>query len=258
MELLLLALAILLVARRSPDAVTPAQAIERGLSYLRRHPSDVSALIVLDYLQRRYALPAGLAFEATRPPGADDPRFTVWGRFVGRDRLVDDRALGALGPSAGIEEIVMHALYCDRFPLPASYGGLLRDLAERGGYELTHAVLALKLARDHGCALDGFALAQFEERARRRLRVLIERTPEDTRFEDLDVRYEALAILQDFLVDREVSLPTIARLLAEQQPDGGWRPAADQPSAPHPTVMAVWALLTSVHPGAAEIPFARR
>lgn len=244
--------------RTAIAADAPAEAISRGLSYLRQDPSDVSALIVLDYLQRKYALSAELAFETTHAGTDDDSRLAVWGRFVGTDRLSDEISLGFLTRGAEIEEVVMRALYCDRFALPAAYGGLLQRFAERGGYELTHASLAVKLMRDNGCTVDGIEVPDFEEQLRRRTIDLIHRAPQDRRFEELDVRYEALAILEDFLIHRNVAPSEIARVLAEQQSDGGWRPTADQPSAPHPTVMAIWALLAWTHSEAAEIPFARR
>jgi hypothetical protein len=235
-----------------------AQAIQHGLAYLRSNPHDVSALIVLDYLQRAYELPADLAFETTRTGAGDEPRLLMWGRFVGDDRLTDAAALGALTADAGIEEMVMHALYCDRFLLPATYGELLQRFAKRGDYELTHAALAVKLIRDHGCSLQGIDLAAFEDKLRQRSVELVKREAGDARFEERDVRYEALAILQDFLEHRTISSSEIAGLLAEQQADGGWRPQADQPSAPHPTVMAVWALLAWTHTEVRGCRFARR
>jgi hypothetical protein len=233
-------------------------AIARGLAYLRSDPSDLSARIVLDYLQRKYALPADLAYDATPRSDEEDRRLRVWGRFVGADQHPEEAALGELpddGAAPAIEAMVMHALYCDRFALPAAYGELIARLAVAGDYELTHAVLAMKLAADRGCAVRVQGAARPADLARR-TRALVSRPPGDPRFEPLDVRYEALAVLEDFLADGGPP-GAIARLVAEQQPDGGWRPSADQASAPHPTVMAVWALLAWTRPGAPEVAFAR-
>jgi hypothetical protein len=247
---------------RAPDAsrrvVDPgAAALERGLSYLRANRSDLSALVVLDYLQRRYALARDYRFEAMYAGPRDDERLRLWGRIIGSDPRVDEDMLPPLTSSAGIEPLVMHALYCDRIRLPDDYGSNLRRFIARGGYDLTHAVLALKLVRDNDCALQRVASAELEEEARRALRMLIGQAALDPRYEELDTRYEALAVLQDFLDDGTVDGEQFARLLNEQQSDGGWRPQSDQPSRPHPTVLAVWALLARSRPSASRISFAR-
>jgi hypothetical protein len=90
------------------------------------------------------------------------------------------------------------------------------------------------------------------------MRALLERRPANPKYEELDVRYEALALLEDVSGDRGVSDAELARVLAEQQSDGGWRAEADHESRLHPTVLALWALLARLHPDAAREPFARR
>jgi hypothetical protein len=233
-------------------------AIARGLSYLRRNPSDVSALVVLDYLQRKYGLPADLAFHSLYAGPLDTDRLRVWGRMVGENRLVNEASLGSLTPDPGVEPMVMHALYCDRYPPPANYGQLLERMAARGDYELTHASLVLKILRDNRCDLPGATGAGLAEKIRLEMRELVDRAPRDPRYQELDVRYEALAFLQDFSADRSIPDAQFTKLVREQQRDGGWKPQPDQPSRPHPTVLAVWVLLARGHPDAPEIRFARR
>jgi hypothetical protein len=237
-----------------PDA---AAAIQRALAYLRHNHSDVSAAIVLDYLQRKYALPSDLAFAGMHVASATDARLRVWGRLVGQDQLHDPTALGTWGAELSIDDVVMRALYCDKFQLPADYAKALQRFAKRGGYELTHAALALRLLHDNGCTLVSGDARSLWEQTRIGMLVLLSRTSADPRFEELDVRYEALAFLQDFLLERNLPEGHFDRLLAEQQPDGGWRPQTDQPSRPHPTVLALWALLAHAQAGAPEAAFAR-
>jgi hypothetical protein len=247
-------------AVRGPSAAArpgAAGAIERGLSYLRRNRSDLSAAIVLDYLQRRYALPSDLAFARLHAALATDARLRVWGRLVGKDQLRDPTALGAWGDQLSIDDVVMRALYCDRFQLPADYAEALQRFVGRGGYELTHAALALRLLHDNGCTLASGDVRSLGEQARASMVILLSQTPPDRRFEELDVRYEALAFLQDFLSEGNLQEGQFDRLLAEQQPDGGWRPQSDRPSGPHPTVLALWALLARAQAGAPGMAFAR-
>jgi hypothetical protein len=235
-----------------------AVAIERGLSYLRAHRSDASALGVLDYLRRKYGLADDLAFEKV----FDGPAGTLglWGRIVGRDPAVDAGALGSLEGRVGTTPIVLHALYCDRVPLPPDFGPALEKYAaDEGfeGYELTHAALALKLLSDNRCGINPDVqtrLTAFLRDGMRRRLAKSEQEPHQR--SQRDVRYETLAFLQDVLEQHDLGEELFARLLSEQDPDGGWRPHPDQPTAPHPTVLAVWALLARQHPDVGPTRFA--
>jgi hypothetical protein len=260
---LLVAAATLVLSMRGAGnsaAISDARiddAIERGLTYLRRDRSDLSALIVLDYLQRRYGLGADLAYARTEERPNDANRLRTWGRFVGDDRRAEPAALRPFTGASTIEDMITHTLYCDRAALPSSFVPILRAFAARGDYALTHAPLALKLARDNGCPVDDVAALALEKSLREQLRGLLLRRARDRRFEALDVRYEALAVLEDLLAERAPPQGAVTSVLAEQQPDGGWMPAADQRSAAHPTVLAVWALLAWRHPDAPVVHFAR-
>ncbi len=239
-------------------SLDPLDPIERGLSYLRANRSDASALIVLDYLQRKYGLPPDLAFDRTCAGPIEGEKRRFWGGFLGRGQAIDDgfrTALPALPPT---DQLVLRALYCDRVQLPSGYGALVGTFIARGGYDLTHASLALKLVHDNGCPLDPAEDRDVGERLRSRLLRLVDAAPVDPRYEELDVRYEALAFLEDFMKERALVGERFVRLVSEQQEDGGWKPQPDRPSEPHPTVLAVWALLARAHPDAPELHFARR
>jgi hypothetical protein len=262
-----LALLVPVIARgrslRVVSADAERDAIARGIEFLSQNrghvgaTSDLAALVVLDYLRRKYALPADLAFDRARDGAAFPDRMRTWGRFVGDRRPVDAESLGSLQGDPQIEELVAHALHCERFPLPAAYGALIARFADRGGYELTHAALALVLVRESGCSPGDGLPADIDDRLRRGMLALLDRRPADPRFEELDLRYEALAFLEDFAGERGIADDAIARVLVEQQPDGGWRGEADHGSRLHPTVLAVWALLAHLHPDAPRTSFAR-
>jgi hypothetical protein len=235
--------------------------IERGLAYLRGQRADPSALIVLDYLRRKYGLAADLAFERTFGDRRDARDLGAWGRFVGlrtAAQLHDDSlSLEPWPNEPSVEAMVVHALYCDVVPPPSSFATALERFAAKGSYELTHAVLADKLVRDNGCSVDRLALDAAQDHFRARLLRFIMTPPSEARFAGLDVRYEALAVLED-LLRTKAPREAIEGVLVEQQADGGWRPAPDQPSGPHPTVLAVWSLLARLHPNAPPTTFARR
>jgi hypothetical protein len=235
-------------------------AIDRALSYLRTDKSDRASLAVLDYLQRKYNLASELAFESMDSRSGSD--LPWWGRLVGKDPPIDEQSLGSLKGDPGTEQLVAHALYCDRFPLPADFGERLGRYVTDGkyeGYELTHAALVLKLMADNRCLLDLRERRDLRDRVRRGMLDVLDRAGSNGGSDRYapDVRYEALAVLQDFMGQRELDDAAFVTLLSEQQPDGGWRPDARQPSSPHSTVLAVWALLARARPEAPDIRFAR-
>jgi hypothetical protein len=221
-------------------------AIARGAAFLRESEPDQAVLISLQYLQRRYPQAPPLTSDRMRP--RPDGLFA---RLVGRGLQGDSLVTERLSTVQGTDAFVARALYCDIEPLPPQYRDMLESAVLNGGYELTHVSLALKLARDNHCRIPGER--QVREHAVEGMRAFIRNPPPELAHER-DVRYEAMAFVQDFEnegLDSEV----VARLLREQQADGGWTPAAGCPSHPHSTMVAVWALLACSWPQVAEVPF---
>jgi hypothetical protein len=175
----------------------------------------------------------------------------LFGRLVGRGLEGDSSLADRLRATQGTDAFVGRALYCDIEPLPPEYRETLERSVLRGGYELTHVSLALKLARDNGCHISGEL--EVRQHAVERMRVLI-RSASTELAQERDVRYEAMALMGDFEKER-FDDEVVARLMREQQADGGWKPAADGPSHPHSTMVALWALLAHSYSGAAEVPF---
>lgn len=239
----------------SSNGTTPRlEAIGRGLSFLLRDRSDPSALIALDYLQRKYDLPGNLTFEQTAPQSLES--LGRWRRFLDKNSPVDEHYFAADDLRAETEQLVMRALYCDSVQLAAGYGAILKEYLIGGhyeGYELTHTAFILKFLQDNNCPFDPELGNEIRQETRCRLLEFLTRPQVRP-----DARYEALAVLQDLLLDRTLPDQHFVALLSDQRPDGGWAPLKTLPSAPHPTVLAVWALLAREHPNTTRIPFARR
>jgi hypothetical protein len=231
-----------------------SRAVTRGLAFLATDRSDPSASIVLDYLRRRYDLPAPPAGQRPLPPSTPEP--DRWRRFEGAPAATTGVPLPLLTARSTTEDFVLHALYCDTDPLQPNFAALLQRYLSEGryeGYELTHAALALKLIDDNRCALPRAEARAVWSDAEVRMRRLLRSSPAGR-----DVAYEALAILQDFYGARDLEAVQIATVLAAQHPDGGWSSRQTGRSAPHPTVMATWVLLGRLHPDSAPNRFARR
>ncbi len=229
--------------------------MRRNRSHLQA-TSDLSAIIVLDYLQRKYALPPDLAFENSYDGAAYADKLRTWGRFVGEQAPIEEASLGSLEGNPGIEELVVHALYCDEFTLAAGYAALLVRFAERGGYDLTHAALSLRILRENGCSIPGLPGDVEEQFASGDAR------PPRAPSAGSTVRRARCPLrspraLAGLVRGEAASDEQFARILAEEQPDGGWKAEADHPSRLHPTVLALWALLAHTHADAPETTFAR-
>lgn len=229
--------------RRAPLTSELRHAVAKGLAYLGTDQEDLSARIVLDYLQRRFQLRAELAFQPdARAMLSERP---LWGRLVGVMPEEPSEALSDVGNNT-TDRIVMPALYCDIVPLPGDFVSTLTRLGNSGGYELTHVYLTQRIVEELGCIeVSDPMLRSFSELEGLLLRAIRASQAQST-FENLDLQYEALALRSD---RREASRPSgelLWKLIREQRDDGGWPAARDASSSAHPTVMAVWALLCAL------------
>ena len=181
------------------------------------------------------------------------PALGPWRRFI--EHGTRRTSLEPLSDRPTTEAVIARALHCDQTPVPANFGSLLERYATGGGYEgyeVTHAALALKLLADNGCSLSPADARSVRSSVELGLIDLV-RAWSSRR----DVVYEALAIGQDLAGIRSLGDDVFSTLVAEQLPDGGWAPRQGSASAPHPTALAIWALLARLRPNADATPFAR-
>ncbi len=114
-----------------------------------------------------------------------------------------------------LDLITLPALYCDRLNLASDYSTVLEEGVSRGGYQLTHVLLAWIWIQENGCELelpDGFIKDMYHANA-----ALINTDPVVT-----DLELEAAAFLclagQSELIDDSF----LERVIASQDVDGGW------------------------------------
>jgi hypothetical protein len=114
-----------------------------------------------------------------------------------------------------LDTITLPALYCDQLDLPSDYLMVLEEGVSRGGYQLTHVLLAWIWIQENGCELelpDGFIEELYHANA-----ALINTDPIVT-----DLELEAAAFLclagQSELIDDSF----LERVIASQDTDGGW------------------------------------
>ncbi|HSD89511.1 MAG TPA: hypothetical protein VLB44_18400 [Kofleriaceae bacterium] len=149
-------------------------------------------------------------------------------------------------PRANVNRVVAEAMHCKengiRRETLAYIAGPMRD---EGGYQTTHALWALAIARDHGCLTD------FAERARPLIAELREHqtAPPATSVSAIDLYAERLLMIE-LAGEQGADIEAWRRRLIElQAEDGGFgelAPDQDSYLRYHATLVAAWAL--AVHP----------
>jgi hypothetical protein len=147
---------------------------------------------------------------------------------------------------AGFDAVTFAGVYCHQYPLDASYIQAVTDFAALGGYDTSHALLALLWAIDNDCAMP----ADYSS-------ALLNRTIGDVYATALaggsavltDLRVEAMAVLAAAGRHDLIQAAWVDQVLNAQMASGGWRagPGEVDP-ADHTTGLALWLLLQLAEP----------
>jgi hypothetical protein len=234
----LLVVPLLLHPTNPPDALQRAVANAIDFFEGSREPY---ALLWLDVIHRRFGIPAFAdALQRYDQELAECPQeaplLRVFRRIADHDNPLQDEDLQAV--SADTDHITVPALYCDRLGLPANYPAMLEEAAIRGGYLLTHVLLACIWIQENGC--EAPLTNSFIENIYRANAALIS---DDSVVEDLELEAAAFLYLagQGALVDAAF----VERVIAAQNDNGGWPLYPDRPgdSDWHPTILGLLLLL---------------
>jgi hypothetical protein len=145
--------------------------------------------------------------------------------------------------------LTVPALFSDRMGLPPDYPSMLIDAADRGGYLLTHVLLATIWLQDNNCEVplpDNFVESLYQANA-----ALAGNGAVIT-----DLQIEAAAFLYMAGQGNLVSSAFVQRLIVIQNDDGGWSGSLDTPytSAWHSSVLGLMVLLHVEFPAASYAP----
>jgi hypothetical protein len=140
------------------------------------------------------------------------------------------------------DRLLVSALYCDRLGLPPSFAEALDRAVSQGGYAATHALLSWFWTQENGCELampDGFV-----EQMHGTVAAIIDDDPTSVN----DIKLEAGAFLCLARQSARVDLGFVRRVIAFQNPDGGWGVPAEGAGEPdgsswHSTILALMILL---------------
>lgn len=218
-------------------------AVTRGVSFVAPQLSsiDIASASLFDYIHRNWEV-----------PGLSDvrPQIEERARIGG---LVDDEAMLArlalpdadhVEPDRQTEpttEVLSAALHCDRRPMDDAVQDRLSRLVDAGGYDTTHAALAIGWMGELGCPVPEQLRAESIERIATELHDL---GPDAI----TDLATEQSALLLYLGARSRLPSEWLTRLLDAQRSDGGW----GEPSGPatwHMTLLAIWTLEGLNSPG---------
>lgn len=165
-------------------------------------------------------------------------------------RILDPQAVAPFEfDSDARAQVMFPALYCDQRPIsPSFYARVFWD-SVRGGYDLTHAVLALEWARENGCITGEREWAALREEQIRRMLAETEREAGDD-----DLFFERLAFLFYVGAGEWVKPDWVERVAKAQRTDGGWGQVLGEDSNDHASFLAFWVLLEAENPDAPDTP----
>jgi hypothetical protein len=217
------------------------------------HTREPYGLLFMDIMHRRFGVPefadALQRFDAVlaeEPKGA--PVLRVLRRIADADNPLRPDDWDHV--QIQTDRILVSALYCDRLGLPAEFSEVLVKAVRAGGYPLTHALLAWIWIQDNRCKLvlpEGFV-----EEMYRAVAAILEDRPTMVN----DLKLEAAAFLCLARQSSRVDPRFVQRIVAIQNPDGGWGkpdepdPAHPEASSWHSTILALLLLLHVEFPGA--------
>jgi len=219
------------------------KAIDRGVENIKRRDNEIMPVVIpmLESLIRDYKLPLNIDSQKdflAKKRGNFRP---ILGSQTGRKQPLSIE----LSKLKGIDRITATALYCKEEPLPKTFLNSIHSMANHGGYPLTHATLALLMAKSNGCDISEL---QFQEELNfhnNRLSALLNRVKPES-----DLGIEAIVML--YLTGNvphhsaraaRIDPKWILRILDSQHTDGSWY------QNDHTTVLAIWALLEAKRNG---------
>lgn len=212
---------------------------------------DMAAMA--QYLARKFPDPrlaqlAGAARARFQTTTVDTQEFPPpFFRLVDPTAVTNANAIAAIPGRIG--RITAAALHCDHLALPPTYLAELDGLAQRGGYSLTHALIAAQWLEENHCPA-GDEVERFRTTWIPRLAALVDapKIPDD-------LRIEAIATLAYVGARPRLRPVWIDWVLKSQRGDGGWGLTQDRAdSHPHPTFLALWVLLEALDPAPPAVP----
>lgn len=225
----------------SPDLPVKSDylvAVEKAIAFFEGS-RDPYALLFLDVIYRRFGI---LEFADALQRFDEEifsnpliaPTMSVFRRIADNNNQPAPSDFYEANKQGETNIFVIPALYCDRLGLPINYPEMLEEAAKKGGYNLTHVLLAWIWIQENGC--DVVMSQDFVEDMYRANAELIN---SDSFVYDIEL--EAAAFLCLAGQGERVDNAFIERVIANQNADGSW----DSPDIEkwHSTVLGLMLLI---------------
>lgn len=221
-----------------------AAAVEAGAAYLEGQYGsiDIASLSLIAYVGTNWDVStlaaAADAAQERRATAELDPEEAAMVRMADPATIADATLADEFAPGSTTATLA-RVLRCDEDPLTDADVVALDALVDGGGYDATHAALAIMWLDELGCVV-----ADAAERHQR----LVEGIGAElaTADEVTDLAVEQSAVLHYLGVGDRVPDDWLDRVLAAQRTDGGW---GERVSTWHMTLLAVWTILAETGAG---------
>ena len=237
---------LLAVPLLTPHELDMQTAITKATDYLEES-DEPYALLWLNVMYRRFGIEEFTdALQRYDQLLAEQPAqwsiLNVFRRIAVYDNPMQAEMLESVGITT--DSIISYALYCDRFGLPSDYIETIEDAVSKGGYYLTHVLLACIWIQENGCEA---ALPKgFIDNVYRDTAVIVNGNPMIVD----DLTLEAAAFLYLAGEGERVNPSFVNRVIASQNADGGWGEAPEGQSGSywHSTILGLLLLLHVQYP----------
>jgi len=246
------------------EEVELKRSINNAIQYLEnqfqnRDEVDFSDMYIYSYLHKKYDLknlfPKEYIFQKIQKLKASNQthkQALLLYRTVDKNFIISEDYL-QLGFDGATDEILLKALYCNHFPPDDNFLETLKIYADKGGYDLTHSLLALQWLKENNC-IQTYWEEMFEGKSQLIttedyiIKQNLELIDAADNYNDLFI--EAIAFVQYAGYHSLIKHEWVQNIIALQQMDGGWkRSSTHNESDIHASLLALWALLEWVDPG---------
>lgn len=141
-----------------------------------------------------------------------------------------------------LDYYMVQVLTCKVLKLEDGFLDKIETLSDAKGYELTHSYLILQWLKEGNCdGVDTQKLNQLQAAIKRKMLIFLR--SKNNNWDD--VYLEALAFLCYTNGKKYIRTKWLNEIVRHQMPNGGWKNWAQSPdSSAHPTVFALWVMLT--------------